>query len=111
MRPFALPLLALLSITAPLRAQEPRSLDLMVDDVGLSIGDSRRTVGLRLNFRDRAMEEVIGVNATIWLPYEANGNVTGVALGIPVTGARRIDGIGAGLFGVGAEKSFRGLAI
>src|SRR3569832_89704 len=77
-----------------------QSLDLTVNDVGVSIGDSRRVTGLRINFRDRRMEEVNGVNITVWSPYRENdGVVNGIALGIPMTGARRIRGVGAGIFG------------
>ena len=103
---------ALLLCAVPLTAQEQsRSLDLTVNDVGISIGDSRRTVGLRLNYRDRRLEEAIGVNATIWTPYEANGVVRGIALGLPATGARRVEGLGVGIFGVGAEESLRGISV
>jgi hypothetical protein len=103
---------ALLLCAAPLAAQEEsRSLDLTVNDVGISIGDSRRTVGLRLNYRERRLEEAIGINATIWTPYEANGVVRGVALGLPATGARRVEGLGVGLFGVGADESLRGISL
>ena len=42
-----------------------QSLDLTVNDVGISIGDSRRVTGLRINYRDRRMEEVNGVNITV----------------------------------------------
>ncbi|HVD61214.1 MAG TPA: hypothetical protein VNC11_10125, partial [Gemmatimonadaceae bacterium] len=58
-----------------------QSLDLTVHDVGLSIGDSRRVTGLRLNYRDRRMERVDGVNITLWSPYRDNhGVVNGLAL-------------------------------
>jgi hypothetical protein len=96
----------------PALAQDRHSLDLTVNDVGLSIGDSRKVTGIRLNFRDKRLEEVNGINATIWTPYdEPNGVVRGLALGLPATGARRIDGIGAGIFGVGAAESIRGIAL
>ena len=119
---YYVPLLALavvVTLAAPAVAQEVtpeaaeprRSLDLTVKDVGVSIGDSRRVVGLRLNFRDRHLEEVVGINATIWTPYEYTGTVRGLALGLPMTGAKAIDGIGLGLLGVGAGESIRGLAI
>jgi hypothetical protein len=105
-------LAAICSLAAvPSAAQEPRSLDLTVNDVGISIGDSRRVVGLRLNFRDRHLEEAVGINATIWTPFEYTGIVRGLALGLPATGARRIDGIAAGLFGVGVSESVRGLTV
>jgi hypothetical protein len=89
-----------------------QSLDLMIDNTGLSIGDSRFVRGVRLNFRDRNLERVVGINATIWTPYSENrGVVQGLALGLPMTGARRIEGAGIGLFGVGVEEDFTGLGI
>ncbi|BBM73157.1 hypothetical protein [Rhodothermus marinus] len=81
-----------LATASELQAQ---ALDLTVHRVGLSLGDSRRVIGVRLNFRDRRLEHVDGVNATIWTPYRpARGVVHGVALGLPLTGARHIQGIG-----------------
>ena len=89
-----------------------QSLDLTVHDVGLSIGDSRRVTGLRINFRDRRMEEVNGVNITVWTPYRENrGIVRGLAAGLPATGARRIEGAGVGLIGVGVTETLRGVGI
>jgi hypothetical protein len=94
-------------------AAAAQSLDLTINNTGLSIGDSRFVRGIRLNFRDRNLERVVGINATIWMPYEdaRGGVVQGLALGLPVTGARRIEGVGIGLFGVGAEEEFTGLGI
>ena len=106
--------LASVSILAaiPVAAQDTRSLDLTINHVGISIGDSRRTTGLRLNYRDREMREVIGVNATIWIPYNGSrGTVRGLALGLPATGARQINGIAIGVIGVGAEDDIQGLAL
>lgn len=90
-----------------------QSLDLMIDNTGLSIGDSRLVRGIRLNFRDRNMERVDGINATIWTPYEdaRGGEVNGIALGLPLTGADRISGLGVGIFGVAAEEDFSGIGI
>ena len=56
----------------PVLAQDSRSLDLTVDGVGLSIGDSRRVTGVRLNFRDRDLQEVNGnarasVPSSLWV--------------------------------------------
>jgi len=42
-----------------------QSLDLTVNNVGLSIGDSEEVTGVRLNFRDRNLRRVTGLNATI----------------------------------------------
>jgi hypothetical protein len=104
-------LLPLVFTAIPAAIATGQSLDLMVNNTGLSIGDSRIVRGIRLNFRDRNMVRVTGVNATIWYPYDdaRGGVVKGLALGLPVTGARRITGLGIGLFGVGAEEEFTGL--
>lgn len=87
-------------------------LDLTVDGYGLVIGNKPRVNGVRLNFRDRGLDRVNGINATLWTPYEPiSGSVYGLALGLPVTGASRIEGIALGVFGVGAEQEIRGIGI
>ena len=87
-------------------------IDLTVNDVGLAIGDKPRMTGLRINFRDRNLEEIRGVNLTIWQPYQpATGTVNGLALGLPTTGAKTINGAMIGVLGGGTEKSFNGLGV
>jgi len=89
-----------------------QSLDLTVKNYGLSIGDSREVRGVRLNFRDRRLRSVVGLNATIWSPRELkHGEITGLALGLPSTGGEKINGVGLGVFGVGARRSLNGLMI
>jgi hypothetical protein len=106
--------LTVLVLAAPVMLAAPTSLaaqalDLTVNDVGLAIGSVRRVKGLRLNFRDRDLDYVIGANVTIWTPYEpASGRVVGLALGLPMTGAARISGIAAGVFGAGAREGVGG---
>src|SRR5215831_16905047 len=105
------PILVALStiLVAPLSAQV---IDLTVHGNGLAIGDKPKMNGVRLNFRDRQLEEINGINATIWGPYSpAKGTVNGVALGLPVTGAARINGVGLGVLGLGVENSFTGIGI
>jgi hypothetical protein len=87
-------------------------IDLTIHDVGLAIGDKPVMTGLRLNFRDARLERVTGANITVWGPYKsATGDVRGLALGIPATGANRIEGIGVGIFGLSADNSISGLGI
>lgn len=106
-------LLALLAaLPGPLGAQAPPSLDLTIGGYGVSIGDSRRVNGIRINFRDRALEEVNGANITLWTPHEpARGVVRGAAIGLPVTGARQIDGLILALLGAGASERMSGVGI
>lgn len=108
----------LVSPTSTLAAQNDRdrdngpSLDLGINGVGLSIGDSRRWTGLRLNYRDGRLIEANGINLTLWYPHEGGaGDVNGLAIGLPTTGARRLTGAGIGLFGFGVEEEFVGLGI
>ena len=98
-----------LLLPAVLSAQ---SLDLTIRHTGLSIGDSKFVRGVRLNFRDDRLEEVQGINVTIWSPYEpAHGVVNGAAIGLPLTGAREINGLGLGIAGVGTDGNFTGIGI
>lgn len=99
-----------LLIPLPTHAQEP-GVKLAIGDFGLGIGDVPRLDGVRLNFRDRHLRRVRGLNVTIWSPYEnPRGVVEGVALGVPLTGARQINGSALGL-GIQAEESFTGVGI
>ena len=81
------------------------------NDVGIGIGDVRRVTGIRVNYRDRGDFEVHGINITVWTPYDGDldGEVHGLALGLPATGAARITGIGVGIFGVGVADDFTGI--
>ena len=98
--------------TPSLGAQDASAPGARTTRAPISIGNYPRVDGLRLNFRDRALERVRGINATIWNPYEpATGVVTGLALGLPITGAGELHGIGLGVLGVSANGLLRGIAI
>jgi hypothetical protein len=91
-------------------------IDLTVNDIGLAIGDKPRVTGIRLNFRDRNLVEVNGINVTMWTPYETpagsfGGRVNGLALGLPATGAGEVRGAMIGVFGGGVARSLRGIGI
>ena len=106
------PALALAVLLAPSSslAQEP-GVKVAAGDFGIGIGDVPRLDGLRLNFRDRYLERVRGLNATLWMPYEdADESVEGLLLGIPLTGAADMKGLAIG-FGVGIERDFSGIAL
>lgn len=111
MRRASLRLLVLLLAAAP-AGLSAQGVKLAVGDVGLGIGPVPRIDGLRLNGRDDIrFERVRGVNVTLWSPKErARGQVDGVALGLPLTGARQVRGLGLGV-GVGADDRFRGVAL
>jgi hypothetical protein len=87
-------------------------IDLTIHDVGLAIGDKPTMTGLRINFRDAHLERITGANITIWSPRKpVTGSVNGLALGLPLTGANRIQGVAIGVFGLGVDNSITGLAV
>ena len=44
----------------------PASLDVAVNDTGISFGNSPEFRGLRINWADRHVRRVSGVNVTLW---------------------------------------------
>jgi hypothetical protein len=87
-------------------------IDLTINNTGLAIGDKPRVNGVRINFRDRHLDRVNGVNITVWSPYEPpSGVVSGFAIGLPATGAKTITGVSVGLLGVGAQNTVSGISI
>ena len=79
----------------------------------ISIGNYPRVDGIRINYRDREVDLVRGANITIWTPYNdfSGGLMQGVALGLPITMAGELQGIGLGIFGAGAESDARGIVV
>lgn len=82
-------------------------------DLGpLSIGNSKNHNGLRLNFRDKDVESVNGVNLTIWKSKGNNSStIRGLAIGLPFASAGTLRGAGIGLLAVVAEQDARGFMI
>ena len=89
-----------------------RSLDLMVDDVGISFGNSKRVRGLRFNVRDEGVEEVIGLNFTLWKPGEnPDAVMKGLLFGIYGPAADELHFLSIGLAAVEAHSLISGIAI
>lgn len=119
-RPIPVALLLLCAVPFPgsrLPAQvaqsEPgASLDLGISEIGISIGSSPRWTGLRLNWSDRYLQRINGLNVTLWKPGDAvGGEVNGIAFGILGPRAARLRGISLGLLGVLPERKAVGVMI
>lgn len=98
-----------------------------VGTVGVGLGDTRRTTGIRLAWRNGRFRRANGINVTLWLPYTEGieelgdadgaeefeesfvGTTNGLALGL-LHYPERVRGVGVGLFGPVAE-SMQGLAM
>ena len=91
-----------------------RGLDLTINGNGLAIGHFPRVNGIRINFRDRYLEEVNGLNLTFWSPprnHQVGGSVRGLALGLTVPTADRLQGISLGGLAVVAHEELSGIGI
>jgi hypothetical protein len=88
------------------------SLDFMVRGVGLSLGNSPRVVGIRINAVDSDVRRVDGLNITLWNPRPSpRADFNGLALGLIGPKGGRIHGIALGGIGATAADRIRGLAI
>jgi hypothetical protein len=105
------PLLIAAALGLLLGATGARSLDLAPGGYGLSIGNSRRLTGLRINGVDRDVERITGVNLTLWNPKKnPRAAYNGATLGLIGTKARQINGLALSGIGVNARERITGIA-
>lgn len=95
------------------RARSSReSLDLAVNGVGVSFGNSPRFTGLRFNLVDSRVEEINGINVTLWKPEENSfAVIRGISAGLYAPRADALSGISLGGFAVVAGSSLSGIAV
>ena len=87
------------------------SLDLGSHSSGISFGNSPIWNGLRFNFSDCGIQEINGINITLWKPERNPGSIIkGIALGLAPS-AETIQGISIGLAAVVAENELTGINI
>ena len=93
------------ALFSPLSAQQSSvehpdwGVNLTIGGTGLAIGNIPRVNGIRINFRDYHLDEVNGLNLTLWPPqknHRAGGIVRGLAFGLTAPTADRIQGISLG---------------
>jgi hypothetical protein len=78
----------------------------------ICIGDCVNAAGLRLNFRDRKLEQMHGLNVTVLGPKQpATGVVHGASVGLVSTGGRSIHGLAAAPLGISVSNSFHGIGV
>jgi hypothetical protein len=88
-----------------------QSLDIAASGYGLSIGNSKRITGIRINAVDRQVEQVNGLNLTLWNPGKSPDAVyNGIALSLIGTKAQRINGTALSGIGVNASEHLTGIA-
>ncbi|MBM4117443.1 hypothetical protein FJ251_06805 [bacterium] len=79
--------------------------------VGLSLGNSPRACGLRINAVDDQVQRVDGLNLTLWNPRPSPvAQMNGAAIGLIGPKAGRLQGLALGGLGATAGERIRGLA-
>lgn len=89
-----------------------KALNFPAEKYGISIGNSYEFNGLRINFADKNVKVINGLNLTFWLKLNENSNaeVNGVSIGVlPNGGTMRY--INLGILGTGAVQNISGLNI
>ena len=89
-----------------------KALNFPLKKYGISIGNSHEFTGIRINFADKNVTRINGLNVTFWFKPFKNENavVNGISLGIvPLAGSMRP--LTIGLFGAGAANYLNGVSI
>jgi hypothetical protein len=86
------------------------SIDLTVGNTGLAIGDVPRVIGLRLNYTDRRLTRVDGLNVTVG-GGTATGTVNGIELGLLSATLGTANGLVVAPLTLRASQHIRGIAI
>ena len=103
------------------------SLDLAINDLGISFGNSRHFSGLRFNLVDNDVRQINGLNLTFWKPSDndravyngmqfglvgLNGHeMNGIMLAGVGIASESITGIGVTIVGMGVEEAFNGIGV
>ncbi len=106
---FFIPLIVLFLTSSGLFAQ---SLDIPSANWGISFGNSKKFTGLRINWRDKNVEQINGLNITLW---KADSNKTavvkGLSVGLVMPEAGYLSGVQIGGVGVTAKKEITGITL
>ena len=84
---------------------------LVYQNNGIYFGNSQNNNGIRFNFIDCGIENINGINITLWKPQPNPGSeINGIALGL-MPSAGDMNGLSIGLGAVIAERSMNGLSL
>jgi hypothetical protein len=96
----------------PLVSAWDPGLRLMAGTAGLAIGPIPRVDGLRINWADRELDLVRGVNLTLWRPRSTvGGTVRGLSVGVISPRARKLEGVSTGVLATVAADRMEGIHV
>lgn len=89
-----------------------RALNVPFHRYGISIGNSCVFNGIRLNFADKYVQRINGLNVTLWISLSKNqqARVNGISLGL-LPAAYVMQPVNIGLIGVGTTYCSRGFSL
>lgn len=100
----------LFTVEAP--AQSNGGVKIGLGEYGLFLGNTHRAKGLRINWSDSHVDEITGMNITLWRPAKKpTGVIKGVSVGLFSPSADILKGVNIGGLGVAAETELSGLNI
>ena len=110
MRRFATAILILCLATTTALAG---GLGLPTSRAGLGIGNLPDFTGIRLNFRDQDVDQVTGLNLTVWPGGDkrGTGSYTGIGFHLAGNSGSEFTGIYVSLFGLGVEDRATGIFV
>jgi len=80
------------------------SLDLAYHNVGVSFGNSKQFTGLRFNLMDRDVQQINGLNVTLFKPGKSPaGSINGISLALIGADAAALNGLNVGVIGLAAD--------
>jgi len=111
-RPTVVLLTTLLTLTLAHTTASAGGLGIPTSHVGLGLGNLQDFTGVRLNWQDRDVQRVDGLNITVWAPAGDNrGTYRGLGLHLVGAGGDVFEGIHLSGLGLGAEERARGIFI
>ncbi len=105
-------LIILLSLTCLVDQAVAQGLNIPSRNWGISFGNSVRFTGLRLNIIEKNIEQINGINLSVYQAKDEElhtGSVNGISIGVPmVGGTANRNGINLGVVGISASKNVNG---
>jgi len=87
-----------------------QSLDFPTRQYGLSFGNSAYFTGLRINWSDRGVDKISGLNVSLWRAKDnEDATMNGINLGLFMPEGGNLTGINIGGVGVAAHEDLTGL--
>ena len=91
-----------------------RALNIPFGKYGVSIGNSYRFNGIRINFADSNVQRINGLNLTLWTKfksvYNKDATINGISIGV-ITSLKRMQPLNIFILGAAGVESLNGISV